>query len=323
MLLVARGALPEEVSREMTGLVPFGPTEFVVLDAPFNLGLLPPKTGVEPGVRFLARALRQRDLVQRLNAGDLGVVPAPAYELVPDPETGIWNGRKIRGYAIALADRVELELRAGRFPVVFGGDCSILVGNALAAKRIGRHGLLFLDGHDDFSAAVGVTMRGAAGQDLALVTGNGPPGLCDIEGLSPYLAEQDVVAFGFQHNEPEGEYDRSRFNATVIKKIGASTIEKDGLEYSVIEALDHFDQSGVDRVWIHLDADVIRSAEMPAVDSPEPYGLSMAELTTVLRMFMKSGLPVGIEITIFDPDLDPSGDVATRFASCILEGIQL
>jgi arginase family enzyme len=49
----------------------------------------------------------------------------------------------------------------------------------------------------------------------------------------------------------------------------------------------------------------------------------MAELTTVLRMFMKSGLPVGIEITIFDPDLDLSGDVTTRFASCILEGIQL
>jgi arginase len=62
---------------------------------------------------------------------------------------------------------------------------------------------------------------------------------------------------------------------------------------------------------------------MPAVDSPEPNGLSMAELTTVLRMLMKSALPVGIEITIFDPELDPSGDVATRFASCILEGIQL
>jgi arginase len=309
--------------REITGLVPFGPTEFVVLDAPFNLGLRPPKTGVEPGVRFLARALRERDLVQRLNARDLGVVPALAYELEPDPETGIWNGPKIRRYAIALANRVELELRAGRFPVVLGGDCSILIGNGLAAKRVGRHGLLFLDGHDDFSAAVGVTMRGAAGQDLAVVTGNGPSGLSDIEGLSPYFAEQDVVAFGFQQNEPEGEYDRSGFNATAIKKIGASTIEKDGLEYSVIEALDHFDQRGVDRIWIHLDADVIRSAEMPAVDSPEPNGLSMAELTTVLRMFMKSALPVGIEITIFDPELDPSGDVATRFASCILEGIQL
>jgi arginase len=303
--------------------VPFAPKEFVVLDAPCNLGLRAPKAGVEPGARFLGRALREQNLVQRVNARDLGVVPAPAYELTPDPNTGIWNGPKIRQYAIELADRVELELRAGRFPIVFGGDCSILLGNALAAKRIGRHGLLFLDGHDDFSTAVGGTMRGAAGQDLALVTGNGPPDLSNIEGLSPYFAEQDVVAFGFQHNEPEGEYDRSRFDATAIKKIGAVTIEKDGLEYSVTEALDHFDQHKIERVWIHLDADVIRSAEMPAVDSPEPDGLSMAELTTVLRMFMKSCLPVGIEITIFDPELDPSGDVATRFASCILEGIQL
>jgi arginase len=297
--------------------------QFIVLDAPCNLGLRPPKTGRQPGARLLPQALRSRDLVQRLNALDGGEVPAPDYRFQPDPRTDYWNGQELAKYAVRLANRVEGEIRAGNFPVVLGGDCSILVGNALAAKRIGRHGLLFLDGHDDFSTAIGVTMRGAAGQDLALVTGNGPGTLTDIEGLAPYFAEEDVVAFGFQHNEPEGDYDRSRFNASGIRKIGALTIQKDGLEYSVTEALDHFDRGNVDRIWIHIDADVIRSAEMPAVDCPEPNGLSMAELTTVLRMSMKSGLPVGVEITIFDPDLDPTGDVATRFASCILEGIQL
>jgi arginase len=301
----------------------FSATKMVVLDAPFNLGLRPPKPNRQPGVRFLSNALRNKDLVQRLNAQDAGSVPAPEYQFEPDSHTGFWNGEKIRKYAIELANRVEKELRARRFPIVLGGDCSILLGNALAARRIGRHGLLFLDGHDDFSPAVGVSIRTAAGQDLALVTGNGPAALTDIEGLSPYFAEEDVVAFGFQHNVSEDEYELSLFNATRIKKIGVSTIQKDGLEYSVTEALDYFDRRNIERVWLHLDADVIRSAEMPAVDSPEPNGLSMAELTTVLRMFMKSCLPVGIEITIFDPDLDPTGDVATRFASCILEGIQL
>ncbi|MFD4693211.1 arginase family protein [Streptomyces sp. NPDC058463] len=45
-----------------------------------------------------------------------------------------------------LADAVGAALDAGHFPVVLGGDCSILLGNLLALRRRGRYGLLFLDG---------------------------------------------------------------------------------------------------------------------------------------------------------------------------------
>ena len=55
----------------------FSATKMVVLDAPFNLGLRPPKPNRQPGVRFLSKALRNKDLVQRLNARDAGSVPAP------------------------------------------------------------------------------------------------------------------------------------------------------------------------------------------------------------------------------------------------------
>lgn len=41
-------------------------------------------------------------------------------------------------------------LDAGDVPIVLGGDCSILLGNLLALRRRGRHGLLFIDGHADF-----------------------------------------------------------------------------------------------------------------------------------------------------------------------------
>ncbi|RDJ93296.1 arginase family protein, partial [Lacticaseibacillus rhamnosus] len=64
-----------------------------------------------------------------------------------DPETKLLNPKGLADYAVVLADRLEPLLAAGEFPVVLGGDCSILLGCTLANRRRGRAGLLFLDGH--------------------------------------------------------------------------------------------------------------------------------------------------------------------------------
>ena len=48
-----------------------------ILDAPSNLGLKPPAEGKEPGVKWMAEAIRSRGLVQRLGAIDAGKVEAP------------------------------------------------------------------------------------------------------------------------------------------------------------------------------------------------------------------------------------------------------
>lgn len=81
----------------------------VVLDAPSNLGLRPPAPGTVPGCHKPAGALRDRGIVRRLGARDTGVVNAAA----------------LAAYPVKPADRVERHVRAGEFPVVLGGDCSI------------------------------------------------------------------------------------------------------------------------------------------------------------------------------------------------------
>jgi arginase len=59
---------------------------------------------------------------------------------------------------------------------------------------------------------------------------------------------------------------------------------------------------------------VLDDEVMPAVDSPQPGGLSRNELIEMLRVLLASRLAAGMEVTIFDPDLDPDGTVASAFA---------
>jgi Arginase family len=70
-------------------------------------------------------------------------------------------------------------------------------------------------------------------------------------------------------------------------------------------------------LWIHLDCDAVDDALMPAVDYRLPDGLSWAELETVLRLAIDGGSVVGVEITIFNPTLDPHGTVAQELVACL------
>ena len=91
----------------------------------------------------------------------------------------------------------------GEFPILLGGDCSILLGSTLALRRRGRYGLLFIDGHADFYQPEANPNGEAASMDLAFATGHGPELLTNLEGLRPLVRDEDVVAFGFRDAEEQ------------------------------------------------------------------------------------------------------------------------
>ena len=73
--------------------------------------------------------------------------------------------------------------------------------------------------------------------------------------------------------------------------------------------------------WIHLDADVLDNSIMPAVDYRLDGGLSFSELSELLKIIISSGRAVGMDITIFNPNLDFDGSIARNFVSSIVEGL--
>jgi arginase len=66
-------------------------------------------------------------------------------------------------------------------------------------------------------------------------------------------------------------------------------------------------QPGLSGAWIHLDVDVLDDAVMPAVDSRQPGGISCDELLALLRPSLATGRVAGMQVTIYDPELDPDG----------------
>jgi len=289
--------------------------DFVLLDAPSNLGLRPPVPGTIPGCYKLAGALRDQRLLDRLGARDGGVVVPPRYDrgdwTLGD---GVFNAPAIARYTRRLAERVGEHVRDGEFLVVLGGDCSILLGSALALRRRGRYGLAFLDGHSDFrhvgnSPAVGA----AAGEDLALVTGRGQPDLADLDGLGPYIRDEDAFVLGIRDDDE----CRDELAGLNIRYAAVEDVRREGPAAVAAAALAVVESTNLAGFWVHLDADVLDPSVLPAVDSPDPGGLTVDEVRDLLRRLAASSRCVGLQVTVYDPDLDPEADGAVLLANLL------
>ncbi|MFI9050755.1 arginase family protein [Streptomyces sp. NPDC053427] len=293
----------------------------ILIDAPSNLGLRPPAPGTVPGCYKLAGALREQGLLRRLGALEGGVVVPPRYDLGEWQEgDGDFNAAALAAYTRKLATRVEEQVRSGAFPVVLGGDCSILLGVVLALRRLGRYGVAYLDGHGDFrhpgNVAVSGPVGAAAGEGVAQITGRGQSDLTDIEGLRPYVRDEDVCLLGIR----DVDEDQEELTGLGIRHTAVGEIRRRGPDTVAREVLAHFQQLPLDGFWIHLDADVLDPSVMPAVDSPDPGGLLVDELRALLAPLAASPRCVGFNVTIYDPDRDPEGTGAALLTD-LLEGV--
>lgn len=273
---------------------------YAIIEAPSILGLKP------TGVDRLPEQLLDFGLTERIRARRAGRVSTPEYRFERDPRTLTLNAQAIADWSPKLADAVERVLDAGEFPVILGGDCSILLGPTLALKRRGRYGLLFIDGHADFYQPEVNPNGEAASMDLAFATGHGPELLTNIEGRGPLVRDDDVVAFGFRDAEEQATYHSQPLPAN-LRAFDLATVRKLGIERAATAAVEHLTRDDLEGFFIHVDADSLSDDIMPAVDYRIPGGLSWDELRRTLQIAIGSGRAVGFELTIYNPSLDKDG----------------
>lgn len=285
-----------------------------IFSAPSILGLKP------NGVELLSECLLNYGLAERLES-TFPVIEVPTlnhcYSLIRDEKTNCLNPASLLDFSSVISERIGKELQHQKFPLVLGGDCTILLGIIAALKKEGEFGLLYLDAHADFYQPSKSPTGEVADMALAIVTGNGPEVVTDIQGLKPYVKPENVIHIGQRDAEETKEYDSQNIKDSTIKCFDLKMIREAGL-FKVVEEV-MATMAGIDAkgFWLHFDTDVINDKENPAVDYRLPGGLTFEETEKLLIRLLSTDKVVGMSVTIFNPQLDSDGEIAERITACL------
>jgi arginase len=272
-------------------------------------------SGRPRGQTQAASALREAGLAGTLPGAAMTVdVTAPE----PDPGRGA-GGFANEAALLVMVDGVYKRVRGSlvedRFPLLYGGDCAVLLG-ALPALRDqqGVAGLLFIDAHED-ATTMGSSPDGeAANMEIALLLGlTGQDAPESMRRRLPALDPDAIVMLG-QRDERYREAIGVPSIADQVRIYPAQDLHGQAAQLAE-EATEHLDRT-TPGWWVHVDLDVLRGDDFPACaaasDPATPGGLTWDELTTIVHRALRSPKCRGLGVGVYNTDLDPDRRAARR-----------
>jgi arginase len=290
-----------------------------VVAAASNIGVKPYDDGRARQIDRAPDALRAQGLVERLRARDLGdVVPAPYRDFVR-PSGRIRNEAEVASYSRVLGDRVAAAAADGAFVLTLGGDCSIILGCLLGLRTPDRAelGLVYIDAHADYATPQVSRSGSAASMALALATGRGDTPLARLAGDGPLARISDVVVIGRRDDHDTPIYGQDALVASAALDFRCSLVRERGPAAIAHAVLERVAAPHVRGFLIHVDADSIDPTVVPAVDSPEPDGFGVDEIVALLTPLVTHPAALGLQLTIYDPGLDPDRTSAANLATIL------
>jgi arginase len=287
------------------------PREMVLIGVPTN------SAGTADGVARAPGVLRQRGLAAAL-AGRPGFTDAGDLALAaPRPRRGP-SGLLAEDALIVMIGQVREAVGAaragGRFPLLIGGDCPVILG-ALAALQAGagEPGLLFVDGHEDAWPPRASPTGEAADCELGLALRLFDAGLApQLRSVLPRIRARDVVAVGPRDGDE-------------IAAAGVPTLA--GQLRALIRPAEFAARGWAAAVclpapwWLHTDLDVLATSQLAAVDYPQPGGLTWSQLADITSAALAADGCAGWSVCIYNPDLDPGRDGAGNIISYLTQAI--
>ncbi|GAB2551499.1 arginase family protein [Leucobacter ruminantium] len=166
-------------------------------------------------------------------------------------------------------------------PIVLGGDCaSSLAGLDAAMRGEGSLAVLWFDAHPDLQHPSTSPSGAASGMTLRHALGDGAADLVSQPAIDP----SRLTLIGTRAADPEESEE--------IERLGITTLLPGDESAETFAARVAERVSGADRVYIHVDLDVLDPAEFAAVHAPVPFGLPVAHLTAAIRAAV-AAVPLG------------------------------
>jgi arginase len=192
-------------------------------------------------------------------------IPANATPILrPDLTSGTVPARM----SLLHREVADAVTRAAR-PLVLSGDCP--TARAVVAGQQRRHrdlAVLWLDAHGDFNTPAISTSGYLGGMALAMLTDRTPGLFDDTLGLRP-IPDTNVVLADARDLDPA---ERDALTTSHVRRVPADPA-------AITSALG---QLGPVPVYLHLDIDVIDSAQLPGARFPSGPGPSLTQIEECL-----------------------------------------
>lgn len=202
-----------------------------------------------------------------------------------DKEYGGW---KRLGMALGhFANLVAQNEREGYFTVGLLATCPSMPGLVAGLQRPGpsskplRVGMLWLDAHPDINTPETTRSGSLGGMPVAVATGRALQRMRADATLEPPLADGQVVMGGVRLTDP--------LEQEILDKSGIEQLSVDDLRKgspAVFAQLDRLDRS-TDRIYVHIDMDVLDPREVMAHGNKVPGGPSSEELARLFEQIFR------------------------------------
>jgi arginase len=204
-----------------------------------------------------------------------------------------------------LAAEVEKAAEKDEFPLILGGDHSIVLGTLAGLAAADRKkkldlGVLYVDAHGDFNTPETTPSGNIHGECLAASCGLGLPELTDLYFKGIKVDPHNVCFVGTRDLDPGEKIVMKKAGVTVFTM---SDIDRQGFP-SILQQITSFFKKNVDVIHVSFDMDVLDPMFAPGTGIPLSAGLTNREALLLMEEMHETGMVRSAEIVEVNPVLD-------------------
>jgi arginase len=198
-----------------------------------------------------------------------------------------------------VAERVSALAPNNVFPLVLSGNCNTSVGtlSGIGAESIG---VIWFDAHVDFNTPETTVGGFLDGMGVAMATGRCWRALtAQVSGFVP-LADERMLYVGARDI---GASEQRNLEQSKITLLQTSQIHQSGMRAALASALAQL-PTDIQRVYIHLDLDVLDPSIAPANEYAAADGLLVDDMRQAIQLIRERYTIAAAGVASYDPSFD-------------------
>jgi arginase len=221
--------------------------------------------------------------IQKILASLGATVRVEEARLTPDEDTEYGGWRRLGMSLGHFADIVSRNEKDGYFTVGLLATCPSMPGLVAGLQRSGptrepiKIGMLWLDAHPDFNTPETTRSGSLGGMPVAVATGRALQVMRLDAKLDPPLSDRHVVMGGVRLTDP---LEQSLLDNSMIEQLSVDDLRN--ITPAVWTQMDRLNRL-TDKIYIHIDMDVLDPREVMAHGNKVPNGPSSAQLAKLFE----------------------------------------